>query len=143
MVFTGKGCAISLRVLHLCLCALIIDLTAHYLAAQTPESAPPVLYAIRSADAAEGAAPETAVIDYSLKIVFSDLRGAGLKEIALRIMDEKGAELLSVSPAGPVFLARLAPGVYDLELAFKGESKSIAGVRITDKVRKELYLYWD
>lgn len=143
MMSIGKSDTPFLRVLPFCLCAALLAMGAAYSRAQQLEKAPAVTYAVKGAEAANEAVSGKGADDYSLKIVFADPHGRSLKEVALRIIDEKGIELLNVPQAGPVFFAKLEPGVYDLVLTFKGESKSIAAIKVPKKGTKQVYLYWD
>ncbi len=58
---------------------------------------------------------------YPVRVEFSGADNALLADEALRILDEKGAEVVSVSCEGPWILLKLAPGAYSIEGWLIGE----------------------
>lgn len=80
--------------------------------------------------------------DYNLLMTFAtNQSGAFRSDVQVDIMDAKGASLLSVPNAGPMFFVKLAPGTYRVTAAAEGKT-----FKRTVKVAtgsKELTLHWD
>jgi hypothetical protein len=80
--------------------------------------------------------------DYNLLLTFANNgSGAFRSDVQVDIMDAKGAALVSVPNAGPMFFARLTPGTYRLTAAAEGKT-----FKRTVKIgtgAKELTLHWD
>lgn len=61
--------------------------------------------------------------DYNLRIVSSSAFGAFEGDTHILIRNAKGAEVLNVPDAGPIFLAKLPVGVYSVVAANEGQLK--------------------
>lgn len=59
---------------------------------------------------------------YNLHIMLSARNGEYISDVTFKIMDAKGATLVSINDAGPYIYAHLAPGHYTLESSAPGES---------------------
>jgi hypothetical protein len=61
--------------------------------------------------------------DYNLQLTFAtNQSGAFRSDVQLDITDAKGASLLSVPNAGPMFFAKLTPGTYRISAAAEGKT---------------------
>lgn len=79
---------------------------------------------------------------YNLRLAFA-VRGSGeyLSAVRVRIVDEQGAELLEADCDGPLFYARLQPGLYEVTATY-GDEAQARRVRIGEKGAVEHVLYW-
>jgi hypothetical protein len=80
--------------------------------------------------------------DYNLQLTFAtNQSGAFRSDVQLDITDAKGASLLSVPNAGPMFFAKLTPGTYRISAAAEGKT-----FKRTVKIgagAKEMTLHWE
>lgn len=60
--------------------------------------------------------------EYNLQVMLSAGKGEYISGVTLRVLDEKGAQILTVQEAGPYFYARLPAGIYYVETSVTGES---------------------
>ena len=59
---------------------------------------------------------------FNLHVLLSAPQGAYISDVSLRLLDSKGAVLVSVDDAGPYFYAKLQPGHYTLQTMLKGDA---------------------
>lgn len=80
--------------------------------------------------------------DYNLLMTFANNgSGAFRSDVQVDIMDAKGAALLSVPNAGPLFYAKLTPGTYRVNASAEG--KTFKRTVKVGTASKELMLHWD
>jgi hypothetical protein len=80
--------------------------------------------------------------DYNLRLTFATKQtGAYRSDVQLDIADTKGASLLSVANAGPMFFAKLPPGTYRISAAAEGKTFRRT-VRLGSGA-KEITLHWE
>jgi len=80
--------------------------------------------------------------DYNLLLTFATRQsGAFRSDVQLDIMDPKGATLLSLANAGPLFFAKLAPGTYRISAAAEG--KTFKRTVKLGTAPKEMTLHWE
>ncbi len=74
--------------------------------------------------------------------VMSAMQGGGeyLADVGIKIMDSKGATVLSATSKGPYFLAQLPPGSYTVEVSAKDQSQKQAAQ--VGKSQAQLNFYW-
>lgn len=58
---------------------------------------------------------------YNVQISLSAGKGEYISGVTLRILDEKGVELVNVTDAGPYLYAKMQPGTYNIETFVHGE----------------------
>lgn len=58
--------------------------------------------------------------DFDVKLVFAERGGAYLADVKLSISGQDGQPVLETVAAGPVFLARLPSGNYELKATYEG-----------------------
>ena len=58
---------------------------------------------------------------YNLQLVFAEASGAFLADVGLHITDASGATVLETVSEGPMFLAKLPPGRYQVAAQVNGE----------------------
>jgi hypothetical protein len=80
--------------------------------------------------------------DYNLRLTFATKQtGAYRSDVQLDIADTKGASLLSVANAGPMFFAKVPPGTYRISAAAEGKTFRRT-VRLGSGA-KEMTLHWE
>lgn len=89
-----------------------------------------------SADQRERAAD----IPHSLKLVFAEPSGHFLADVSTQVLDANGNVLLHVVCGGPWLLLELAPGQYQIQAAFAGETKTVP-VTVGQSPREQLITF--
>ena len=80
--------------------------------------------------------------NYNLHVMLSAPNGEYISDVRLRILDARGASLISVDDAGPYLYAQLKPGTYTLETSTNGESDKKKKITIkSNSVIKEHIVY--
>lgn len=74
--------------------------------------------------------------------IMSAMQGGGeyLADMGIRIMDSKGATVLSATSKGPYFLAELPPGSYTVEVSAKDKTQKQSAQ--IGKSQVQLNFYW-
>ena len=131
------------RVLTGAAIALVVALTSNAaLAAPTPQQQNGISYINGGVGQEEQAAMKALRTDYNLLLTFATKQtGAYRSDVQLDIMDAKGATLLSVPNTGPMFYAKLTPGIYRISAAAEGKTFKRT-VRLGQAPR-ELTLHWE
>lgn len=78
---------------------------------------------------------------YNVKILFADHDGAFITGIKATIRAPGGRPLLQVASGGPLLLAKLPPGNYEIEATYQGVSQ-VRRLSIGSKGRSETTLRW-
>jgi hypothetical protein len=80
--------------------------------------------------------------DYNLRLTFATKQtGAYRSDVQLDIADAKGGNLLSVPNTGPMFFAKLHPGIYKISASAEGKTFKRT-VRLGTGT-KEMVLHWE
>lgn len=80
--------------------------------------------------------------DYNLRLTFATKQtGAYRSDVQLDIADARGTNVLSVADTGPMFFAKLPPGVYRISAAAEGKTFKRT-VRLGTG-SKEMTLHWE
>jgi hypothetical protein len=80
--------------------------------------------------------------DYNLQLTFATQKsGAFRSDVQVDIADAKGASVLSVPNAGPMFYARLPSGTYHLSAAAEG--KTFKRTVKLGSAPREMTLHWE
>jgi hypothetical protein len=80
--------------------------------------------------------------DYNLRLTFATKQtGAYRSDVQLDIADAKGGNLLSVPNTGPMFFAKLQPGIYKISASAEGKTFKRT-VRLGTGT-KEMVLHWE
>lgn len=80
--------------------------------------------------------------DFNLKLLFALKVGSYISDVAVTVTDERGNKVLEAVSEGPWFLAKLAPGRYQVTAAYDGESfKRTTTISATGQ--RELVFRWD
>jgi hypothetical protein len=80
--------------------------------------------------------------DYNLRLTFATKQtGAYRSDVQLDIADARGTSVLSVADTGPMFFAKLPPGVYRISAAAEGKTFKRT-VRLGTGT-KEMTLHWE
>ena len=80
--------------------------------------------------------------DYNLQLTFATRQtGAYRSDVQLDIADARGGSVLSVANTGPMFFAKLPPGVYRISASAEGKTFR-RSVRIGN-APKEIVLHWE
>ena len=77
---------------------------------------------------------------FNLQIMSAMQGGAYLADVGIKIMDSKGATVLSATSKGPYFIAQLPPGNYTVEASAKDQTQK-QSVQI-GKSQAQLNFYW-
>jgi hypothetical protein len=128
--------------------ALALTLAA-CLSSQTALAAPPtpkqqngVSYLTGGVGQEEQAAMRALRADNNLQLTFATQKtGAYRSDVQLDIADAKGAALLSVANAGPMFYAKLPPGTY--RISASAEGKTFKRTVKLGNAPKEMTLHWE
>jgi hypothetical protein len=84
-----------------------------------------------------------ALPDYNLKVTAAARRsGAFLADLALEVRDARGVRVLGVTLEGPILLARLPVGTYELRLTYRDKTQTRT-VGVPPQGRRETVFYWD
>jgi hypothetical protein len=78
--------------------------------------------------------------EYDLKAVFTNARGAYLAEVEVTLRSVDGDHALDVTTSGPVLLADLPPGNYELEANVPGRDPATHTFTSRGKDRTRLFL---
>src|ERR1022692_1149894 len=62
--------------------------------------------------------------DFNLKLVFANTSGAYLSDVKLTLVDASGHVVLDVTSEGPLLMAKLPAGGYQIEATFNGHPES-------------------
>jgi hypothetical protein len=62
--------------------------------------------------------------DFNLKLVFASTSGAYVSDVKVTIVDARGQTVLDVTSEGPLLMAKLTPGGYQVNAAFGGRLES-------------------
>jgi hypothetical protein len=80
--------------------------------------------------------------DYNLQLTFATRQtGAYRSDVQLDITDARGGKVLSVANTGPMFFAKLPPGVYHISASAEGKTFK-RSVRMGN-APKEIVLHWE
>ena len=121
--------------------ALAASLTPATVAAQ-PKEQNGVTYINGGVGTDEQNAMRALRADYNLQLTFATRKtGAYRTDVQLDIVDTRGASVLSVANAGPMFFARLPPGTYRISAAAEGKTFKRT-VRLGNAA-KEMVLHWE
>ena len=74
----------------------------------------------------ENSRAEAEAFPHSLKLVFAQPDGHFLADVATRITDASGNELVNTTCSGPWLLTDLPDGQYQVEATFNGETKTVS-----------------
>lgn len=110
------------------------------LADPTPQQQNGIAYVTGGIGEEEQAAMKAIRTDYNLLLTFATKSGAYRSDVQLDIMDAKGASLVTVPNAGPMFFAKLPPGTYRVSAAAEG--KTFKRTIKVGKAPKEIILHW-
>jgi hypothetical protein len=123
--------------------ALSACLACHLaLAAPTPQQQNGVGYVNGGVGQEEQSAMRAVRADYNLLLTFATRQsGAFRSDVQLDITDAKGATVLSVANAGPMFYAKLPDGSYRIGAAAEGKVFK-RSIRIGG-APKEMTLHWE
>lgn len=81
--------------------------------------------------------------DYNLQLTFAtNQTGAYRSDVQLDIADAKGNNLVSAANTGPMFFAKLPPGVYHVSAAAEGKTFKRT-VKIGARGGHEMTLHWE
>lgn len=72
--------------------------------------------------------------DFNLKLVFSNTTGAYLSAVKVTIVDAGGRVVLEMTTEGPILMAKLAPGGYQINATFAGQVEHQKATVGTDKL---------
>ena len=92
--------------------------------------------------------PERALMDkysgdYNLKLVFTALpSNKYLSNVVVNILNKKEQRIIEVISEGPVFFARLIPGIYTVKAVFQGKEKLFEHVEVTKEDKKIINISW-
>jgi hypothetical protein len=78
---------------------------------------------------------------YNLKVVAARRDGAYLADVDLRVVDQRGAEVLATHMEGPWMLAELPPGRYRIVADYRGTVQR-RDVTVAPGGRSEVILQW-
>ena len=79
--------------------------------------------------------------NYSLHLQIIGTGGEYVSDLAVRIVDAKGAQLLALNDAGPYLYVTLKPGQYTLEYSYLGSNeRTTVTVPATGSVKKTIQL---
>jgi hypothetical protein len=121
--------------------ALAVCLTVPAAAAQ-PKEQNGVTYINGGVGTDEQNAMKALKADYNLRLTFATKQtGAYRSDVQLDIADAKGASVLSVANTGPMFFAKLPPGIYKISAAAEGKTFK-RSVRL-GTAPKEMILHWE
>lgn len=120
--------------LSLAICGLLAG-AGGPVAAQ-PTSSVPFTCVGASADQRENAAN----LPHTLKLVFAEPSGHFLADVATQISDANGNVLLHLVCGGPWLLLDLAPGQYQVQASFEGETKTVS-VTVGQSAREQLITF--
>lgn len=81
-----------------------------------------------------------------LKLVFAEAAGPGgrhpyVAEVAVRVLDERGAEVLAAKDAGPLLFADLPSGEYRIEATLRGRTQT-KPAKVTRGKTTRVAFYW-
>jgi len=80
--------------------------------------------------------------NYNLRVLtVAEKSGAYLAGAEVVVRDATGRVVLETELAGPLLLARLSPGKYEVQAAYGGKAQTRT-VTIPASGRRELFLYW-
>ena len=80
--------------------------------------------------------------DYNLRVLtVAEKSGAYLAGAEVVVRDATGRVVLETALDGPLLLARLAPGRYEVQATYGGKAQTRA-LTIPASGRRELFLYW-
>jgi hypothetical protein len=91
---------------------------------QAPASAAELPHVSGGIGIAEQEAMKAREAEFSLKLVFTLVEGNYIAGVGVQIKDAAGDTLLEHIAAGPMFMARLAPGRYSVSVTYEGRSIS-------------------
>ena len=73
--------------------------------------------------------------DFDLKMVFANTSGEYLSDVKLTLLDASGRVVLDVTSEGPLLMAKLPAGNYQIDATFEGHSESRKVTVATDTLR--------
>ena len=79
--------------------------------------------------------------DYSLKLIFTAIEGNYLADVGVKVTDGKGQPVIAAVSDGPVFLARLPAGSYNVAATYEGKTMTRKVSVPASGLRTE-YLRW-
>ena len=80
---------------------------------------------------------------YNLTLSFAARSGQYLSDVNVVIVDERGKEIVNMTAAGPLFLAELPAGRYNIRATYDGHSEEIKGLQIPNGGRVSRLLHWN
>jgi hypothetical protein len=72
--------------------------------------------------------------DFNLKLVFARTSGAYLSDVKLTLVDASGRALLDITSEGPLLMAKLPPGSYQIDATFNGHPETRKVTVAADKL---------
>jgi hypothetical protein len=122
--------------------ALAVCLTSPVVLAAQPKQQNGVSYINGGVGHDEQEAMRALRADYNLQLTFATKQtGAYRSDVQLDIADAKGASVLSVANAGPMFFAKLPTGTYRISASAEGKTFK-RSVKLGNGA-KEMVLHWE
>jgi hypothetical protein len=82
------------------------------------------------------------VIDqYSLRLTFSERRGAFISDVSVAISGSKGKNVFQLDNAGPLLYVKLPPGKYKVRASYKGQTQA-KDVSVPQQGGRYLSMQW-
>ena len=82
--------------------------------------------------------------DYNLKIVFTALpSNKYLSNVVVNILNENKERIVNVISEGPLFFAKLRPGIYIIKAVYKRKEKLIRNVSVSKEGQKKINIGWE
>lgn len=79
-------------------------------------------------------------VPHTLKLVFAEPDGQFLADVTTRVTDSSGTVLLHLICGGPWLMLDLAPGRYQIDAEYEGQSKSVS-VTVGTASREQLITF--
>ena len=81
--------------------------------------------------------------DYNLKLVFIALpSNKYLSNVVVNILDKEEHKIIEVISEGPIFFARLIPGIYTVKVVYQGRVKLFKHVETTKEDQNMINIGW-
>jgi len=100
-------------------------------------------YAFGGVSSNEREAMEERAKDYNLKLVFAEKNGPYLSGVTLSLSSAKQGHILTRTTQGPWFYIRLPAGTYDITANFKGQTKQVKNLNLTQDKKVQQIFIWD
>lgn len=85
---------------------------------------------------------KAASASYNLKLLFAQKDGHFIADVAVTVKDAGGGKVLDAVAEGPWFLAKLAPGNYEVTASYEGKSFTRA-TTIPASGQREIVFRWE